>query len=100
MMAISAIRRCKSCRAPIRWVRSAKNGKPVPLNPAQFLIVDEEGHAHRGYVPHWATCPHADEHRRRQSMGCSFLTPQQQAEQDRAAAGDVEVKPEVDLPPE
>ena len=40
---------CKSCGAPIVWVLSAK-AKRMPLNL--------DG------VTHFATCPHADEHRK------------------------------------
>lgn len=40
---------CRSCGAPIRWTVTA-TGRRTPVDP--------DGQ------PHWATCPHADQHRR------------------------------------
>ena len=82
---------CRSCGARILWVRT-KAGKAMPLNevpvpegnviismgPArgqQTAIVEskEESAARRAnpidvarvaFVPHWATCPSAQQHRR------------------------------------
>lgn len=50
---------CKSCHAPIVWVRSAARNKPVPCDPQVLTIVTEDGHFHRGRQSHFATCPHA-----------------------------------------
>lgn len=78
---------CRSCRAPIVWAHT-EQGNPMPVDrdpvpggnlvfvprlfdfdqapPVVHVITDEaaiEGEPER-YVSHFATCPHADEHRR------------------------------------
>lgn len=79
--------RCKSCGAPIRWIKMA-SGKSMPVNPDQVvywwrpggaagkvvtpngevLSCDFDGELEKatgvGYIPHWATCPNADQHRK------------------------------------
>jgi hypothetical protein len=47
--------KCKSCTAPIEWWQTGR-GKKIPLDPTP-----ESEHA--PVRPHWATCPHADQHR-------------------------------------
>jgi len=66
---------CKSCGAPIRWAKTAQ-GKRMPLNPAPDprgrLALDATGLIVQGelaaagdrYTSHFATCPHAAQHRR------------------------------------
>jgi hypothetical protein len=83
--------RCKSCHAPIEWVKTPKKRR-MPLDPmmqamrlspkGKTVLVDESGNAFRGdLVPpeeaetdqtiffgrtsHFATCPQAAQHRRR-----------------------------------
>jgi len=56
--------------AKIRWART-KAGKHLPLDAAttRIAVLDEAGNVASitaGHVPHWATCPTADEHRREQ----------------------------------
>ena len=74
---------CKSCRAPMIWART-ENGKNVPLDaeptPAGNIHLRADGVAvyvkkdqmdnplfppERRYKSHYATCPHAPEHRRK-----------------------------------
>jgi hypothetical protein len=70
---------CKSCGAPIRWVKMAGSGKSMPLDdvPSAEGTVSVErgvGHVLSGlaivaydgplFVSHFATCPQANEHRR------------------------------------
>lgn len=72
---------CRSCGAPILWVRMAKSGKANPLDPIPHptgnVVLDDGGRAHylkRGqerfiapserYVSHFSTCPNARQHRR------------------------------------
>lgn len=70
---------CRSCGEPILWLEMRTTGRrmPVDVEPrAAGTIVIEAGMAivlppaerdrYTGdrYVPHWATCPHADQHRR------------------------------------
>lgn len=76
---------CSSCGAPIRWARTV-NGKAMPLDadpvpsgnvrlgwiggkqvailltdPAERAAAQIEGPV---YLPHFATCPNANEHRK------------------------------------
>lgn len=74
---------CSSCGAPINWAKTIK-GRPIPLDPDPVpqgnVIISEEGTAlvyntaaaiapryadAPKYVSHFATCPNADEHRKR-----------------------------------
>lgn len=69
---------CASCKAPIRWAPT-RNGYLIPLDPDPVaggnLRLDDQGRAlivpkdrRDGaslYVSHFATCPYADQHRRR-----------------------------------
>lgn len=79
--------KCKSCGAPIIWIKTF-SGKAMPVDAGgidffadpegkELFVTDggavvhgvraEEGaeHTHRGYISHFATCPNADQHRRR-----------------------------------
>ena len=84
--------KCRSCGAPIVWI-TTKNGKSMPcdakprnyLAGSKYVFITEDGEAMRGalpehgmvqpqgfvgwgYTPHWATCPHADEHRKKKGV--------------------------------
>lgn len=54
---------CRSCRAPIVWVRT-RSGKPMPLDPTVITIVTDEGDTIRGRISHFGTCPNAAAHRK------------------------------------
>ncbi len=79
--------KCKSCGAQIQWIRT-KMGKAIPVDPEPVPYWKKEGAAGRvvtpegeilccefeskeivatgvGYISHFATCPHADRHRRK-----------------------------------
>ena len=71
--------RCRSCGAPIIWGKTTA-GKPIPLDEPEARLVrvriDGDGATRlqlgsdtvvttQTYVSHFATCPNADEHRRR-----------------------------------
>jgi hypothetical protein len=70
---------CKACGEEIRWIRT-RAGKRMPVDAESFAqhdlkpgvtVVSEAGDVLRGgrhvasaaygYVPHWATCPFADQ---------------------------------------
>ena len=53
---------CKKCKAEIRWIRTPKL-KWMPVDPKEITIVTITGEVKKGYIPHWATCPNADEFR-------------------------------------
>ena len=80
--------KCKSCGAPIVWVKT-RNRKDMPCDPslvpfwakfrAKGKIVSLDGDLVScefegppeemtgvGRIPHWATCPNAAQHKRRQ----------------------------------
>jgi len=71
--------RCRACQAVIRWAKSDKTGKPIPMDPEPVadgnIVVNRLGVAHvlhKGeeatvptYVSHFATCPKRDQFRRR-----------------------------------
>lgn len=81
------MRRCKSCGAPIVWIKMA-GGKSMPCDADQVLYWQQAGGSQKivtpngevlsaelrgdpdkatgiGYISHFATCPNADQHRRR-----------------------------------
>ncbi len=74
MTAIVGDSACRSCRAPIRWARTV-TGRAIPLNAepdadGNVELVDgvaslwlwRDGAVR--YMPHHATCPTVDQHRR------------------------------------
>lgn len=56
-------RRCSSCGEPMVWIR-LKSGKANPCDPARLMVRTGAGVLEAGRVSHFATCPHADRHRR------------------------------------
>lgn len=60
---------CASCRANILWIKMAKSGKPHPVDPKPFKFVVENqdgGYVAVGYQSHFASCPNADQHRKKE----------------------------------
>ena len=58
---------CKSCQAPIYWVKMAGSGKAMPVDRgADSRVLVERGEARvvTCYVSHFATCPQARQHRK------------------------------------
>lgn len=64
---IFARKLCRSCGAPVIWVRTI-NGKAQPLDaePQKRVIINDDGIGLvvDTYMPHHATCPYADRHRK------------------------------------
>ena len=78
---------CKSCKAPIVFIKSAKNKKWLPCDEGlveykadengEDYVVNQNGEMIKctfefqckpdglARIPHWATCPFADKYRRR-----------------------------------
>jgi hypothetical protein len=80
---------CRACKAPIVWAKT-ENGRPMPLDPepdaggnitltrsagrlvavvlapAVVEALRDDGERRLFYRSHFATCPYADEFRRRQ----------------------------------
>ena len=80
--------KCRSCGAEIVWISMRATGKKMPCDPGLIpfwadikgkdTVITLDGETVRckltgepdditnvGRVPHWATCPNADLHRRR-----------------------------------
>jgi len=68
---------CRTCRQPIRWAYT-RNGHAIPLDPepvnggnlrldrlGRVVVVPTDKRHGPLYVSHFATCPHATQHRRR-----------------------------------
>ena len=56
--------KCKSCGADIIWIEM-QSGKKMPCNSEKTTIVTEDGKTITGYIPHWATCPNAQNFKKR-----------------------------------
>jgi len=76
---------CKKCGEEIVWVKTLA-GKNMPCDPDEEtfnliegrVVVTPEGHVLRGtkdthnvlvqgYIPHWSTCPFADDFRKKEA---------------------------------
>lgn len=59
---------CKSCGASIIWLETFQGKKmPVDAKPEKRVVINARtglAHVLDAYMPHWATCPKADHHRR------------------------------------
>ena len=55
---------CRRCNEPIKFIKT-KNGKFMPVNLDKKLFVTEDGYVNKGYESHFATCPFADEFRKK-----------------------------------
>lgn len=56
---------CNGCGAPIVWVKM-HTGKMMPCDPDKqtFVVIEKEGgQVYKGHVPHWHTCPYANQFR-------------------------------------
>ena len=57
--------KCRSCDEYIVWVKT-QAGKNMPVDADSFDEGDELVYdAERGHISHFATCPNADQHRRK-----------------------------------
>ena len=55
---------CNSCKAKILWVKT-KNNKNMPIDYDVKFIDDTEFNNVVGHISHFATCPNANQHRKR-----------------------------------
>lgn len=55
---------CRSCGAEVLWM-TMQSGKKNPLDPRRLTVVTDEGVAVSGRSSHFATCTHAERHRKR-----------------------------------
>ena len=54
--------RCKKCGEPINWIITHA-GKKMPTNPGAVTVCTSDGVVVSGFIPHWDTCPYADDFR-------------------------------------
>ena len=54
---------CSSCGEYIVWVKTER-GKWMPVDADSFEEGDERVFDSSKHISHFATCPHADEHRK------------------------------------
>lgn len=51
---------CRGCGEEIEWIETV-NGKKMPVNPGKIVVVTSKGEVVTGQIPHWATCPKAQD---------------------------------------
>ncbi len=57
--------KCRYCGAPVIWVRMAGTGKNHPCNVPVLTTVTNDGRIAKGRTSHFASCPKADQARKR-----------------------------------
>lgn len=56
---------CKGCGKKILWIDTT-GGKKMPCDLGKVTIVTGIGATYQGYMPHWDSCPHGDEFRKKE----------------------------------
>lgn len=56
---------CRSCGAPIQWLRT-RSGRTMPVDDPHRSVDRSALFDNRVHVAHFATCPNADHHRRKE----------------------------------
>jgi hypothetical protein len=56
---------CRSCEAAIAFIRARESGRQMPVNAKPLVVITVEGETITAYTSHFATCPHAAQHRGR-----------------------------------
>lgn len=69
---------CRSCKAPIVWVRQP-NGKNHPCDPPIVSVITAEGVLVRGRRSHFSTCPDASKWRQQPPAAHAAAEPPEQA---------------------
>ena len=54
--------RCKKCGEPINFIVTTA-GRKMPTNPGAVTVCTPAGEVVSGFIPHWDTCPYADDFR-------------------------------------
>jgi hypothetical protein len=79
---------CRSCSAPIYWVKT-RAGKNMPVDADTATRGDTQFDPQAGHISHYATCPQAKDHRKRDGGGswspaavapARFMTDERMAE--------------------
>jgi hypothetical protein len=56
--------RCKVCEAEIKFIRTQKNQRQMPVDLPAITVVTDQGQVIKAYTPHWATCKSAETFRK------------------------------------
>lgn len=62
------VQSCKACKEKIVWMRT-KNGKTIPVNLESLKTEEVIFNPKAGMIAHFATCPFADNFRRKKKAG-------------------------------
>lgn len=55
---------CKACHAEIKWIRTAKNQRQMPVDLPAITVITENGQVIKAYTPHWPNCSGAETFRK------------------------------------
>ncbi len=64
--------KCKGCNREIKWLKTTA-GKKMPVDPQEVTIVTKAGSTYRGFIPHWATCPKAEQFKSKPTEGIKTM---------------------------
>ncbi len=57
--------KCKGCGKEIVWITTI-SGKSMPCDAEKTTIITDEGRAFTGHIHHWATCPKAQDFKKKE----------------------------------
>ena len=60
---LPSISKCRSCSAPILWMKT-KNNKNIPVDWDAGFVDDTEFSIPAGHVSHFSSCEFANQHRK------------------------------------
>ena len=55
---------CKACEAEIKFIRTEK-GRNMPVDTKPITVITSLGKTIKGFIPHWANCPGANQFRKK-----------------------------------
>lgn len=60
--------KCRWCGKEINWIKTPA-GKAMPVDIETITVVTVNGEVVKGHMPHWATCPAAQQFKKRLEGG-------------------------------
>lgn len=61
---MSGLAKCKGYGREIEWIKTPA-GKAMPVDAEVITIVTSKGEVVKGHTPHWATCPVAQQFKKK-----------------------------------
>ncbi len=61
--------RCKSCQQEIKFSRTAKNKRLMPVDVPAITVVTNLGHVIKAFTPHWGNCSSGERFRKKSTDG-------------------------------